>query len=67
MLLFINLSPQTLDLDAARGDWVRQAVEAAGLSPSRVVIEVTERFGGRTAAVVKCLPRLRKQGFQDRA
>jgi diguanylate cyclase (GGDEF)-like protein len=64
VLLFINLSPQTLDLDAARGDWVRQAVEAAGLPPSRVVIEVTERFGGRTAAVVKCLQRLRKQGFQ---
>ena len=33
VLLFINLSPQTLDLDAARGDWVRQAVEAAGLPP----------------------------------
>jgi diguanylate cyclase (GGDEF)-like protein len=64
VLLFINLSPQTLDLDAARGDWVRQAVEEAGLSPSRVVIEVTERFGGRTAAVVKCLRRLREQGFQ---
>jgi diguanylate cyclase (GGDEF)-like protein len=64
VLLFINLSPQTLDLDAARGDWVRQAVEAAGLSPERVVIEVTERFGGRTAAVVKCLRRLREQGFQ---
>jgi diguanylate cyclase (GGDEF)-like protein len=64
VLLFINLSPQTLDLDAARGDWVRQAVEAAGLLPSRVVIEVTERFGGRTAAVVKCLRRLREQGFQ---
>ena len=27
VLLFINLSPQTLDLDAARGDWVRAAVE----------------------------------------
>ena len=64
VLLFINLSPQTLDLDAARGDWVRLAVEAAGLSPERVVIEVTERFGGRTAAVVKCMSRLREQGFR---
>jgi diguanylate cyclase (GGDEF)-like protein len=64
VLLFINLSPQTLDLDSARNDWVRLAVEAAGLSPSQVVIEVTERFGGRTAAVVKCLHRLRKQGFK---
>jgi diguanylate cyclase (GGDEF)-like protein len=64
VLLFINLSPHTLDLDAARNDWVRVAVQAAGLSPGRVVIEVTERFGGRTAAVVKCLRRLREQGFK---
>jgi diguanylate cyclase (GGDEF)-like protein len=64
VLLFINLSPQTLDLDAARNDWVRLAVERAGLLPERVVIEVTERFGGRTAAVVKCLRRLREQGFK---
>jgi diguanylate cyclase (GGDEF)-like protein len=63
-LLFINLSPRTLDLDAASSDWVRRAVEAGGLSPARVVIEVTERFGGRTTAVVKCLQRLRGQGFQ---
>jgi diguanylate cyclase (GGDEF)-like protein len=64
VLLFINLSPHTLDLDAAQNNWVRAAVERAGLSPSRVVIEVTERFGGRTAAVVKCLRRLREQGFK---
>jgi diguanylate cyclase (GGDEF)-like protein len=64
VLLFINLSPHTLDLDSARNDWVRLAVQGAGCSPSQVVIEVTERFGGRTAAVVKCLQRLRKQGFQ---
>jgi len=64
VLLFINLSPHTLDLDSARNDWVRLAVQGAGRSPSQVVIEVTERFGGRTAAVVKCLQRLRKQGFQ---
>ncbi len=64
VLLFINLSPHTLDLDAAQNDWVRLAVQEAGLSPERVVIEVTERFGGRVAAVVKCLQRLRGQGFQ---
>ena len=28
------------------------------------MIEVTERFGGRTAAVVKCMSRLREQGFK---
>ena len=64
VLLFINLSPHTLDLDAVHGNWVRVAVEAAGLSPERVVIEVTERFGGSTAAVVKCMSRLREQGFK---
>ncbi len=64
VLLFINLSPHTLDLDAAHGDWVRVAVEVAGLWPERVVIEVTERFGGSTAAVVKCMSRLREQGFK---
>lgn len=64
VLLFLNLSPQTLDLDAERNDWVRLAVEQAGLPLERVVIEVTERFGGRTAAVVKCLQRLRRQGFK---
>jgi diguanylate cyclase (GGDEF)-like protein len=64
VLLFINLSPHTLDLDAGRGDWVRAAVEEVGLAPERVVIEVTERFGGRTAAVVKCMSRLREQGFK---
>lgn len=64
VLLFLNLSPQTLDLDAERNDWVRLAVEGAGLPLERVVIEVTERFGGRTAAVVKCLKRLRRQGFK---
>ena len=37
---------------------------ASGLAPQRVVIEVTERFGGRTSSVVKCLERLRDQGFK---
>jgi diguanylate cyclase (GGDEF)-like protein len=64
VLLFLNLSPQTLDLDAGQNDWLLLAVEQAGLSRRRVVVEVTERFGGRTAAVVKCLKRLREQGFK---
>jgi EAL domain-containing protein (putative c-di-GMP-specific phosphodiesterase class I) len=41
-----------------------QAVEQAGLSPGDVVVEVTERFGGRTPSVVKSLKRLRQQGFK---
>jgi diguanylate cyclase (GGDEF)-like protein len=63
-LLFLNLSPLTLDLDAKGNDWFREAVERAGLPTDRVVIEVTERFGGRTASIVKSLQRLREQGFK---
>ncbi|MEA2200899.1 MAG: hypothetical protein QOI89_1495 [Solirubrobacteraceae bacterium] len=64
VLLFLNLAPLTLDLDADADDWLRLAVEGAGLEPSQVVIEVTERFGGRTMSVVRCLQRLRRQGFR---
>lgn len=64
VLLFMNLSPLTLDLDADADAWLAPLVERAGLSPQSVVIEVTERFGGRTRAVVKHLRRLREQGFK---
>jgi diguanylate cyclase (GGDEF)-like protein len=63
-LLFINLSPHTLDIDATGNDWLLAAVERAGLPADRVVVEVTERFSGRTASVVKCTQRLRDQGFK---
>jgi diguanylate cyclase (GGDEF)-like protein len=62
-LLFLNIAPQTLDLDAD-DDWLLRAVTDAGLDPGRVVVEVTERFGGRMASVLKSLRRLRAQGFQ---
>ncbi len=64
VLLFLNLSPVTLDLDADADAWLQPLVERAGLRPESVVIEVTERFGARTEAVVKRLRRLREQGFQ---
>jgi diguanylate cyclase (GGDEF)-like protein len=62
-LLFLNIAPQTLDLDAD-DDWLLRAVTEAGLEPGRVVVEVTERFSGRIASVLKSLRRLRAQGFQ---
>jgi EAL domain-containing protein (putative c-di-GMP-specific phosphodiesterase class I) len=64
VLLFINLSPLTLDLDADADPWLEPAVLRAGVSPQQVAIEVTERFGGRIASVVKRLERLHQQGFK---
>jgi diguanylate cyclase (GGDEF)-like protein len=64
VLLFINLSPMTLDLDAEADAWMAPAVARAGLRPQDVVVEVTERFGGRTASVVKRLTQLREQRFK---
>jgi diguanylate cyclase (GGDEF)-like protein len=63
-LLFVNVAPQTLDLDEDGADWLLAAVLSAGLSPERVVVEVTERFGGRMSAVLASLRRLRAQGFR---
>jgi EAL domain-containing protein (putative c-di-GMP-specific phosphodiesterase class I) len=63
-LLFINISPRTLDLDADSDGWLVGAVERSGIDPSRVVIEVTERFGGRISSVVRSLRRLRAAGLQ---
>jgi diguanylate cyclase (GGDEF)-like protein len=64
VLLFLNLSPLTLDLDAEADAWLAPAVERAGLTPQVVVVEVTERFGGRTEMVIKRLKHLREQGFK---
>jgi diguanylate cyclase (GGDEF)-like protein len=63
-LLFVNLAPKTLELDSEGDDWLLDGVERAGLSPERVVVEVTERIGARTVPVIKSLDRLRKQGFK---
>lgn len=64
LLLFINLSPVTLDLDADANAWLAPLVGRAGLSPEQVVVEVTERFGGHIEAVVRRIQRLRRQGFK---
>lgn len=64
VLLFLNLCPGTLDIDADQNDWMRSAVERAGLATESIVIEITERFGGRVAPIVKCLQHLRSHGFK---
>jgi diguanylate cyclase (GGDEF)-like protein len=62
-LLFLNIAPQTLDLDIG-DDWLLRAVRDAGLDPGRVVVEITERFGGRMDSVLATLRSLREQGFK---
>ena len=63
-LLFVNLAPKTLELDANCDEWLQSEVERAGLAPEQVVTEVTERIGARTAPVLKSLERLRNRGFK---
>jgi diguanylate cyclase (GGDEF)-like protein len=62
-LLFLNVSPQTLDHGELGGTSLVQAVEAAGLRPGRVVLEITERSVARIDAVVREATRLRALGF----
>lgn len=63
-LLFINMTPKTLELDSGGNEWLHSGVKRAGLAPGRVVIEVTERIGARTVPVIKSLDHLRAQGFR---
>ena len=63
-LLFVNLVPETIAALRNGDDWLGNAVRAAGLAPERVVIEVTERYSGRTSAIVACLLAPRAQGFK---
>lgn len=63
-LLFINLTPKTLEIDADDGDWLLAAIAASSLSPERLVIEVTERIEADTDAVIRGLRRLQRQGIK---
>ncbi|HEX3468445.1 MAG TPA: bifunctional diguanylate cyclase/phosphodiesterase [Candidatus Elarobacter sp.] len=62
-LLFLNVSPQTLDHGELPGSTLVHAVEAAGLTPERVVLEITERSIARLDVVVREAARLRALGF----
>jgi diguanylate cyclase (GGDEF)-like protein len=63
-LLFVNLTPKTLELDCDEKEWLHRGVERAGLAPGRVIVEVTERIGARTVPVIRSLDRLRRHGFK---
>jgi diguanylate cyclase (GGDEF)-like protein len=63
-MLFLNLAPKTLELDADGDNWLLEAVTTAGLDPTQIVIEVTERIKARTPLVIRSLHRLREAGFK---
>jgi EAL domain-containing protein (putative c-di-GMP-specific phosphodiesterase class I) len=63
-LLFLNVAPQTLDREARGGEWLLGALAEAGLGADRVVVEVTERVGARSAAVAAAIAQLREQGLR---
>jgi diguanylate cyclase (GGDEF)-like protein len=63
-LLFLNLSPQSLERDSVSGDRLVRAVQDAGLEPERVVLEITERAEARLDQVVAEATRLRELGFR---
>jgi diguanylate cyclase (GGDEF)-like protein len=63
-LLFLNISPKTLERDLLAGDSLVDAVRTAGLDPGRVVLELTEHATTRLRQVVREITRLRGLGFK---
>jgi diguanylate cyclase (GGDEF)-like protein/PAS domain S-box-containing protein len=62
-LLFLNVSPQTLEQDGLAGDSLMQAVRGAGYEPEQVVLEITERTDARKELLLPEAARLRSLGF----
>ena len=63
-LLFVNLTPQTLVYDPLTGATLLEAVISAGLTPSRVVVEITERSIVQLEEVIQKVKFLRSMGFR---
>jgi EAL domain-containing protein (putative c-di-GMP-specific phosphodiesterase class I) len=63
-LLFINVSPQSLDHDRLDPLRLQEIVRAAGLAPERVVIEITERSITQVDAVIEAARELQRHGFR---
>ena len=64
VLLFLNVNPQSLTHGELGGDRLLRTVAAAGLDPSQVVLEITERSEARLSQVVADATRLRGLGFR---
>jgi diguanylate cyclase (GGDEF)-like protein len=63
-LLFLNLTPQSLVHDLLTGAILLEAVTTAGLTPSRVVLEITERSIVHVEEIVQKVNMLRLMGFR---
>lgn len=64
VLLFLNVSPQTIEHDGLAGDSLVLAVRGAGFEPERVVLEITERTDARIETLLPETDRLRRLGFR---
>jgi len=63
-LLFINVLPESLDPACLTDAQLMEDVESAGILPSRVVIELTERSIKRLNVIVREVQRLQSMGFK---
>jgi len=63
VLLFLNISPHTLGHDDFRAAALLDVVRAAGLTPERVALEITEQCPARPEAVIRVARELRRMGF----
>jgi diguanylate cyclase (GGDEF)-like protein len=63
-LIFMNVSPQTLESDRNFRPRLIEAVQACGIAPNRIVIELTERSLARVNVVVLEVKRLGDAGFR---
>ena len=64
VLLFLNLTPQTLVHGLFTETRLLEAIILAGLSPSRVVLEITERSIAQIDEVIQKVKLLRLMGFR---
>lgn len=64
VLIFINLMPQTLEMGAVSAERLNQWVEEGGLTPSRVVLEVTEREMTDPSRFYTEVDRCRRAGYR---
>jgi diguanylate cyclase (GGDEF)-like protein len=63
-LLFLNVNPQSLTHSAVDDDRLVRAVNAVGLDPERIVLEITDHSSARLEYVVANARRLGTLGFQ---